>query len=138
MRQSGTEGCNCTALHPNQKYVRSMFVCEACSACQTMSAGFDCVIFSTLKYIHVLVQIFVFILRRSRRLMFISSLPFYVLVVLADGARFAHMSSSGQPSVLRCLITQMRSGTPADIGLNFFTVRHLRTPKFCLRNVLVW
>ena len=79
-----------------------------------------------------------FILRRFRRLMFISSLPFYVLVILVDGARFAHMSSSGQPSVLRCLITQRRSGTPADIGLNFFTVRYLRTPKFCLRNVLIW
>ena len=60
MRQSGTEGCNCTALHPNQKNVRSMFVCEACSACQTMSAGFNCVIFSILKRIHVLVQMFVF------------------------------------------------------------------------------
>ena len=27
------------------------------------------------------------------------------------------MSSSGQPSALRCLIAQTRNGTPADIGL---------------------
>ena len=38
----GTEGCKSTALHANQKNVRSVFVCEACSACQAICSTLCC------------------------------------------------------------------------------------------------